>query len=126
VPSDERILGGGEFVADALRGAEEAMDRRTAIRRAGWTAERVIARAAEVAGIVPGDLRRPGKTAARSLARALACRWLVDELGMKTTEVARTLGMTQPGVSIAARRGRAMGGAPALESDGGGARDIPG
>jgi chromosomal replication initiation ATPase DnaA len=38
-------------------------------------------------------------------ARSLLCYWAARELGMSTTETANRLGLTQPVVSMAVRRG---------------------
>jgi putative transposase len=38
-------------------------------------------------------------------ARSLFCYWASKKLGMSMTEIANRLGLTQPAVSIAARRG---------------------
>ncbi len=38
-------------------------------------------------------------------ARSLLCYWAAMELGMSMTEIGNQLGLTQPAVSIAARRG---------------------
>ena len=41
-------------------------------------------------------------------ARVPACHWLVEKLGMKTTEAARLLKIAQPTASVNARRGERM------------------
>jgi putative transposase len=38
-------------------------------------------------------------------ARGLLCYWAVRELGYRLTDLARKLGMTQPGVGYAVKRG---------------------
>jgi predicted transcriptional regulator len=38
-------------------------------------------------------------------ARSLLCFWVNTELGMSMTDIAKRLGLTQPAVSIAVRRG---------------------
>jgi len=38
-------------------------------------------------------------------ARNLLCYWATKKLGMSMTELANRLGLTQPAISIAARRG---------------------
>ena len=39
-------------------------------------------------------------------ARSLLCYWASNELGMRMTDIAIRLGLSQPAVSIAARRGK--------------------
>ena len=46
-----------------------------------------------------------GKYPKNVRARSLFRYWAVRELGWSTTEIARRMGMTQPGVSISAGRG---------------------
>jgi len=102
---DERILGGGEFVARTLKEAEEAERDRSRLRREGWTPERVLGRAGEVARIRPSMILGGGKRPAQALGRALACKWMIQDLGMKGADAARFLGISQPAVTIASRRG---------------------
>jgi len=47
----------------------------------------------------------PSKQPERVRARSLVCYWAVMELGMKGTMVAKLLGIAQPSVSKAVRRG---------------------
>jgi predicted transcriptional regulator len=56
-------------------------------------------------GIRPDDIYRAGKRPLLVSARSVFCYWAVRELGLTTTAVARVLGLTQPAVSIAVRRG---------------------
>ena len=48
--------------------------------------------------------RRPQAVQARSL----LCYWAARKLGMSMTEIAGRLGLTQPAVSVAARRGEVI------------------
>ncbi len=111
VRGDERILGSGEFVEQVLRAVEEREQRTSRLKRQGWKPARVIERAAAVLGIRADEVYGNGKRRAQSRARSLACKWLVEDLGMQTVQVARLLRMTQPGVSISVVRGRRLAGA---------------
>ncbi|MEK7271020.1 MAG: transposase [Planctomycetota bacterium] len=102
---DERILGGGDFVLRTLKEAEEREKEKSRLRRSGWTPERVLARAAEAAGLKPEDLSKPGRRRAQSLGRWLASKWLVADLGVKGADVARLLGVTEAAVCVARRKG---------------------
>jgi len=102
---EERILGRGEFVEGVLREVE-GRDRRRA-----WLGKRlspadVIARAAEAAGVRARDVRGPRKRPAVARARHLACKWLVEDLGLPGVRVAEMLGISQTAVSRGVERGR--------------------
>jgi REP element-mobilizing transposase RayT len=105
---DERILGDEGFIQKALDLAEEREDRRDALARAGWTDARVIQRAAKVAGTQPRFLRGGSKVPEHGRGRALACKWLVEDLGKTTVEVGRKLRIDQSTVVKACRRGREL------------------
>ncbi|OGW59190.1 MAG: transposase [Nitrospirae bacterium RBG_16_64_22] len=108
VMSDERILGEGDFVLETLRAAEEAMTRRSALRRKGYNLKRILRRVCELFSLGTEELFSPQRTRRVANARSLFCYWAVGELGESGASVARLLGVTQPAVSIAARRGKAV------------------
>ncbi len=116
---DERILGDSEFVLDVLNAAEEHLQRQERLQRQGcdlgWLARQV----ATVFGIKPEDIYRTGKRPPLVAARSVFCHWAVRELGLTATAVARKLGLTQPAVSIAVRRGEQIAMARGLQLKGG-------
>jgi DNA-binding transcriptional LysR family regulator len=105
---DERILGDPAFVLGVLGAGGERLSQQEALRRQGYDLDRVARRAAMLCGLAPeaisGASKRPNLVAARSL----FCFWAVRELGETATAVARLLGLTQPAVSSAVRRGEEM------------------
>jgi REP element-mobilizing transposase RayT len=105
VKSDERILGDSDFVKTVLRHADEQMESSYRLKSEGFGFENIAERVAQVLDlpleVVWEKTRRPQAVQARSL----LCYWAVRELGMSMTETASRLGLTQPAVSIAARRG---------------------
>ena len=103
--SDERILGGGAFVEAVLRDSESREERWSTLRRQGWTMERVLARAAEVVGLEAEDLMRRGRSDSRSQGRALACKWISDDLGEQKARIAEWLGVSRMAVTKLVRRG---------------------
>jgi hypothetical protein len=102
---DERILGDSDFVEAVLKAADEQLERRYRLKAEGYGLEQVAGRVAEVLGIPLEEIweknRRPQVVAARSL----LCFWANTELGISMTALAGRLSITQPAVSIAARRG---------------------
>ncbi len=105
VKSDERILGDSDFVNTVLQHADEQMESSYRLKSEGFELDDIAKRVAQVMNlsleIVWDKSRRPRVVEARSL----LCYWANRELGMSMTKIAKRLGLTQPAVSIAARRG---------------------
>ncbi|MBW2641091.1 MAG: transposase, partial [Deltaproteobacteria bacterium] len=93
VKGDERILGDGEFV------------RRFELKGLGYDLKRISERVSKIYGIAEGEIYSRGRRKAQVEARDLLCYWAVRELGMSCTDVAKRLGMSQPGVGYAVGRG---------------------
>lgn len=102
--ADVRVLGDPDFVGEVLAEAGAQAARRSRAARAGWTPPRVLAWAAQQAGIEPGAIRGASKKPANVLARGLACRWLLEDLGLRPVEVGRLLGVDASIVRRAAAR----------------------
>ena len=107
VESDERILGSGEYVAEVIREAEHR-DRRKAGMKERLDPRDVIRRACKVVGVEESKLFGHRRMRDVSEARWLAAKWLVEDLGMTVTDVARMLKVTHPAVVYGARKGRAI------------------
>ena len=103
--SDERILGGSEFVEEILTAAKERLTRRTAARQRRNALERIAEQAAQVHGMSAEELLQPSRQRRRVQARSLFCFWAVRELEVSLTELARRLGISIPAVCCAVRRG---------------------
>jgi len=106
VKSDERILGDSDFVKMVLRHADEHMENSYRLKSEGVEFDDIAERVAQVMDlpleIVWEKSRRPQVVQARSL----LCYWASNKLGMRMTDIAIRLGLSQPAVSIAARRGK--------------------
>ena len=102
---DERILGESEFVGEVLKASEEAMERRYGLKAEGLDLERIIERVSEIFGMREDEIKAGGKTPKGVAARSVVSYWAVRELGLTGMEVARRLGVTQPAVSQALKRG---------------------
>jgi REP element-mobilizing transposase RayT len=113
---DPRILGGGDFIARAVSKVEAAERRRQRLAKR-VTPQSVIEAAAKAAGVPVKSLRRPDRHAATVGGRALACKWLVEDLGMKGSAVAKLLGVTEAAVSQGVVRGRKVEEARGLSLD---------
>jgi REP element-mobilizing transposase RayT len=103
--SDERILGGSDFVADILSQAHERFERKSELKRLGYDLDRVARRVAEICGIEKEDIFLKGKQPLKVKTRSLFCFWAVQELKVSLTELARYLGISVPGVGYAVVRG---------------------
>jgi putative transposase len=106
--SDERILGGGAFVEAVLHDSQIREVQQSKLERDGWTMARVLDRAAEVVGLAPEDLMVRGRSNARSQGRALACKWMNNELGVSQVRIADYLGISRPSVTNLIGKGRAV------------------
>jgi len=102
---DERILGESEFVGEVLKASEEAMERRYGLRAEGLDLEGIVARVAEIFRMRSEEIKSGDKSPNGVAARSVVSYWAVRELGVSGTEVARRLGVTQPAVSQAVKRG---------------------
>lgn len=103
--SDERILGDSDFVDEVLKAADESLQRRYALKAKGWDLDRLARKSARIYGLEPEQLYTPGKQPARVKARSVFCYWATAELGVTMTQLAGLLKISQPAVSICARRG---------------------
>jgi len=102
---DVRILGGGDFIAKVVAKVEAAERRRKqASKRVSPQA--VLQAAAKAAGVPVEAIQRPGKKPAVVMGRSLACKWLVEDLGMRGVAVAKLLGVTPAAVTQGIERGR--------------------
>lgn len=103
--SDERILGDSDFVDEVLKAAGESLQHRYALITKGWNLERLAEKSARIYKIEPAQLYMPGKQPAKVKARSLFCYWATTELGVTMTHLAGLLKISQPAVSVCARRG---------------------
>jgi hypothetical protein len=105
VKGDERILGDGEFVTALLSAANEKLDRRYEIKSLGYDFDKISQRVSKIYRIDKEELYSKGRRKIQVKARDLLCFWAVRELGISCTDVARRLGMSQPGVGYGVSRG---------------------
>jgi len=102
---DERILGDGDFVMDVLSEANERMDRRYELKSRGYDIEKLEDRVLEIYGVDKDELYSKSRQKIRADARSVFCYWAVRELGVEGTQVAKRLGMSQPGIAYAVKKG---------------------
>ena len=105
IKSDERILGDNDFVTSILAEANEKMNRHYELKSRGFDLNRVENRVMEIFGIERETLYSKGRRNLQVEARSVFCYWAARELGLSATEMAKRLGMTQPGVGYAVSRG---------------------
>ena len=85
--------------------ANERMDRRYELKRRGYGIEKLEGRVLEIYGIDRDELYSKSRQKARADARSVFCYWAVRELGVAGTQMAKRLGMSQPGVAYAVNKG---------------------
>jgi putative transposase len=108
VKGDQRILGDSGFVSDVLKEADEKFERYYEMKRLGYDLNTIEDRVCEIYKIKKEDIYSRSREKAKSAARSLFCFWAVRELGYSQRELARRLGMTQPGVGYAVIKGEAI------------------
>ncbi|MBU2617540.1 MAG: transposase, partial [Euryarchaeota archaeon] len=101
-------LGDSGFVFDVLKEADEKFERYYEMKRLGYDLDRIEDRVCEIYNIEKEDLFSRSREKVKSDARALFCFWAVRELGYGQRELARRLGMTQPGVGYAVIKDEAI------------------
>ncbi len=103
---DERILGGSEFIENALAQDELQLDYRSRLERAGWDMSKLISEVCTLSAIEKDDLNKKARNNALSTAKALICYWGVNKLGFTAREIASELNITQPAVSYWTVKGK--------------------
>ena len=109
IKGDERILGGGEFVEEVLRRAEEDFETRTRAARKGITVAALTERIALHFGVDRDDLRSGTKMRHVVEARSALCYLAIRKLGKTAVELARELNISPSAVSKSVTRGQALG-----------------
>jgi len=101
VRSDERILGGSEFVERVLRESEEEWERRSLLRQRGANLQRLLEKVSVYFGVETEDLKSGSKVPTVAKARAVLCYVGVRKLGLISASIARELGISPSAVSKA-------------------------
>jgi putative transposase len=108
--SDERILGDGAFVEEALALAHEELERRWRLKSEGVDLEKITERVCEMMNIGKQELSTPGKDRRRVQARSLLCYLAVRKLGISQVELSRLLRISPAAVTFSVRRGEKLAG----------------
>jgi hypothetical protein len=87
---------------------EEKLERKYRLAAEGYTLGRVIERVAELFGMPSEEVTEGGKSRQKVEAQSLLCYWATTELGMSQIQLALRLGIHQPAVSHAVRRGAGL------------------
>jgi len=105
IKGDERILGDSDFVLQVLEEADETFNRHYEMKRLGYDLKTVEDRVCKIFKIDPEDIYSKSREKVKASARGLFCYWAVRKLGYGLTDIARHLGITQPAVGYAVKRG---------------------
>lgn len=103
--SDERILGDGEFVENALKQAETQIGKKEKLKKEGWEINRLIKKVCEITGVDGKEIKRHSKRSKLSQARSLIVYFGNKELGISGAELARFFGVTRSAISQAIVKG---------------------
>ncbi len=88
-----------------LKEADEKFDRYYELKQRGYNLQSVEERVCRIFDLSAAGIYSKSREKAKTEARGLFCYWAVRELGYSMLEIARRLGMSQPGVVYAVRRG---------------------
>lgn len=108
VKSDTRILGDSAFVTEVLARAEQRLKRNYQLKARRYGFDYLEQRILVLFDVTLDDLYAKSRKADLVKARSVFCFWANEELKMSATELARRLGVTQPAISYAIARGRAI------------------
>jgi putative transposase len=103
--SDERILGGSDFVTSVLKQAKEDYEQKTRTRQE-LTIDRLIVIVSDHFSLDPSLLIGQGKRPSISRARAVVAHIAFDVLRFKGIDIAHALDLSPPAISRLAARGR--------------------
>ena len=98
-------MGDSDFVLGVLAEADAKFNRYYELKSLGYDLKSVEQRVAEIYQIDSEEIYLKGREKVRMEARSLFCYWSVRELGHGLTDLAKQLGMSQPGVGYAVSRG---------------------
>ena len=100
---DARILGSGDFVSDVMKKANELMDDRA---KFSISLQDLVSKVCSRFEITFDELISGRRKRNLSQARAVLCYLAVDKLGYTGEKLARTLGISERGVSDCRDRGK--------------------
>jgi hypothetical protein len=108
IKGDERILGDSSFVMNILAQAEEKLERRYAIRKAGITIATIERRVCDLLGLRVDQLYDQGRYKNLVEARSLFCYWARSDLGISGKDLSQRFSLSEPAISYAVRRGQGI------------------
>jgi len=105
IKSDQRILGGGDFVNEVLSESEKEFSLKYMLKSLGYDFERVSERVSEIFQLNKEYITGRGRQRDRVMARDVLCYWSATELRMSIVDIARNLDLTPAAISVAVQRG---------------------
>ncbi|MFV2059010.1 MAG: transposase, partial [Thiohalomonadales bacterium] len=102
---DERILGDSGFVEGVLKNDVLDISLKSQLQQKGWNLEYLVKKVCEYNKIKPCDLAQKGRQNKISIAKCLISYWGTQRLGLSATEIAQFLGVSQPSISMASKKG---------------------
>ena len=98
---DARVLGGGDFVSQILREADEKIRRQVPARDKEEVVDRVIGKICREEGVEEKEIRLGGQRRRVSWARVRIAHQLNREWGMPMAEIARRVGVSTSAIANA-------------------------
>jgi hypothetical protein len=104
--ADERILGDGDFVEQALDRAKERLGPANDLIARGYDFDMIVQRVAELLDMSEPDVLSPAKRRAVVKPCSMVCYSAYQHLGVRQAESASRYGVSQPAVCAAVKHGR--------------------
>lgn len=108
IKSDQRILGGSNFVQDVISGSKENFSRKYRMKCAGFDFDKVLEKVASLLNLEKDYIVAKGRQKDRVSARDLVCYWCVSELSSPQSDLAKRFDITPSAVGYAVARGEKL------------------
>jgi putative transposase len=105
IKGDERILGGGDFVAGVLETCRQQLEQRYLYQARGYDFDWLVGQVAALISIKAEIVTRRVRYPHRVQARSVMCYFASRDLGISTLELAKRLSVSRPTASQSVKRG---------------------
>ncbi len=104
-PYDNRILGDGDFVREALKGNEQEFVEDVRFKKEGWGIKKLVDHVCAAVGLDPRLIKKKGRQNKISRCRGLVAYLGRRKMGIPAGEIQKALSLSQPALSKAMARG---------------------
>ena len=102
---DDRILGDGDFVANALKVSEEEMEKTEELLRKGWNLDRLAKMVCQSLSVNPKELNKKGRANNLSQAKSAISYLANKKLGISRADLADYFQVSRPAITYIFKSG---------------------